>query len=197
MRHQDRVVGAAILSALGIMVGTTEASVHLWHIEEVFSNADGSIQFIEIHTTQPGQQFFLTGGNNSRFISKTPANVTVNTYFLPSDGTAPTANHHVLIGTSNLAAAAGVTPDFVMPANFLLAGGGNLDFVSSVFGTFNAITYPAFPNNGTTYLAEDAVFSAPGGSPTNYAGVIGAVPEPATMALLAAGAGVLLRRHRR
>ena len=173
------------------------ASVHLNHIEELYSSPSGTLQFIELETSFNGQNLFKTGGNNSRLISKTSGNVVHATYFFPNDlPSAATAGHSMLVGTNNVLAIGGVTPDFIMPANFLLLEGGVLDFVSDLFGTFNSVTYPALPLGKNSYDAQQQTTGL--NTPKNFAGVVGQVPEPSSIVLAAlslAGAWGLFGRR--
>src|SRR5262249_19989464 len=69
-------------------------SFHLWTIDQVFSSADGKVQFIELHDNDNGEEFLsghtITSGTKQFTF---PSN-------LPSD---QTANHHFLIGTTSYA----------------------------------------------------------------------------------------------
>jgi hypothetical protein len=67
---------------------------HLYKINELYSNSDGSVQFIELTTTAEGQD--LLAGH---FISVTSGSTT-NSFTFPTDLPSPnTANTTVLIAT--------------------------------------------------------------------------------------------------
>jgi hypothetical protein len=177
-----RSLFAGLLAALGSH--TALGNVHLWHFEELYSNADGTLQFIEIDTTFTGQNVFKSG-NNSRFVSKTTGGAVHATWFFPNDLPAYTLiNGHrkVLIGTSTLAAAAGVTPDFstapmnagFLPAGFLRPEGGSIDFVSSIWGTFVSAVYPALEGGDQSYHVHDDMHDL--NAPTNFANQTGFIP---------------------
>jgi hypothetical protein len=183
-----------------MLVTPVAATVHLFHIEELYSTPSGTLQFIELDTDFNNQNLFKTGGNNGRLISKTAGNDVHATYFFPNDlPSTSTAGHSVLVGTANVLAIGGVTPDFIMPDNFLLLDGGILEFVSDVFGTFNTVTYPALPSGKDSYDAQAVTTGL--NTPRNFAGVVGQVPEPSSIVLAAlslAGAwGLFGRRGRR
>jgi len=88
---------------------------------EIFSNADGSIQFVEFFTEFTGQQVLI--GHNLEtyqpnvmreqfsFLTSIP---------VPQGGT--TANHHFLVATPGFIAAAGIAPDYEIPVRFLEPG---------------------------------------------------------------------------
>jgi len=166
------------------MANPVTATVHFFHIEELYSTPSGTLQFIELDTAFNNQHQFLTGGNNSRLVSKTAANEVHATYFFPNDlSSSATADRSVLVGTANVAAIGGVTPDFIIPASFLLLEGGILEFTSDVFGTFNTVFYPALPTGKDSYDAQED--STGLNTPTNFAGVAGQVPEPSSIVLAA------------
>ena len=59
IRAYSRVVWLTIL-AFFAMTAPASAVFHFWYINEIYSNADGSIQFIEFFTTKDKQER-LTG----------------------------------------------------------------------------------------------------------------------------------------
>ena len=46
-----------VLKSLAVSALSANAAFHLWHVKEVFSNADGSVQFIELFDSIGGEQF--------------------------------------------------------------------------------------------------------------------------------------------
>jgi hypothetical protein len=85
--------------------------LHLWRIQEIYSNADGSVQFVELFTTGSSETAF--NGNTLQFRQITPS-VLINSLNFTSNVASPTTNRTVLIGTANLGTLYGVTPDFVI-----------------------------------------------------------------------------------
>jgi hypothetical protein len=173
-----------------MITSPAQAAFHLWNIREIYTDASGSLQFIEFFCNSGSQQF--VGGQQ---ITVTPTGGgTAHTFTLPSNLPGDTLNHAFLIATTAADAAGAPTPDFVLPANFLFAGGGTISF----FGQ-NSGTYTALPTDGVlsrTWGDGNAV-----NSPQNFAGQAGvvAVPEPAAWALAALGGFgllVVLRRRR-
>jgi len=147
-------------------VARAEATFHLWNFQEVFSNTDGTIQFIELFTAVDGQEFAL----GEQFRSSQGANV--QTYTFPTNTPFPTAGHHLLIATSGFASLPGApTPDFVMPDGFLFSPDGVLENLSLFGPTFS---YANLPTDGLMSLAGDGVTTALN-SPTNYAGATGSI----------------------
>src|SRR5688572_5029922 len=109
----------ALAASLAIS-NSTHGAFHLYDIQEIFSNADGSVQFVELFTADAGQEFL--SGHALRLEQITPAS-TLSTFNF-TNGPAPTNNRTLLIGTASLIAL-GVTPDFIVPAGFLSISGTN------------------------------------------------------------------------
>jgi hypothetical protein len=172
------------LAALLLLSGAARASFHTFQIDELYSSPDGSVQFVELHESfnSPGEQFLAghtlvsTQGGQTRTFTF-PAN-------LPSSAT---QNRFVLIATPAFAAAAGVTPDYVVPAPFLFPGGGTVDYAG-----VDQVTYPALPGDGHSSLDRSGVAAA--ATPTNFAGEVGVLlppPPPPPPATVAAGVPAL------
>jgi hypothetical protein len=172
------------------------AAFHLWDITEVYSNDDGSVQFVE----------FATGTNNQDELINHTLISDLATFTFPTDldpdemgnGNGATANQHMLVATPAFASQPGaVTPDFVLddPEFF--------DFVqdSLDFAGFNTFGWASgeLPTNGIDSLHEpfgSDVRTVDINSPTNFAGEAGELPEPSGALMLGVGACVLalLRR---
>ncbi|MCA9446613.1 MAG: hypothetical protein KC931_05825 [Candidatus Omnitrophica bacterium] len=155
---------AAAVFACALSIAPAHAVFHLWDISEIYTNADGTIQYIELFTTSNSQQF-LTDHD----IKATQGGET-NTFIFPSDSGSPTANQHLLIATSGFSALPGaVTPDFILPDGFLFTPNGTVDFAG-----VDSQTYATIPTDGVMSLHY------PGGtvsanSPTNFAGDVGSI----------------------
>ncbi len=159
--------------------------VHLWNVSEVYSNADGSVQFVEFLTSGPGETFFSLGAldSNENTVEGFP-NLAGNT-----------RNRSVLLATEGFGALpGGVEPDVVLPANFFDLEGDTLVFRAvNLTETWDTWSFPAVPVDGTLSLHRDSPgatnppqsFSVSANSPTNYAGDVGSVvvPEPRADAL--------------
>lgn len=192
-----------VILAAAALVSMTPAAFarpfHIWNITELYSNSNGTLQFIELHTTQPGQQFFQTSNAGPILSSNIGGTITRPPLILDHDLPGDSANHSFLIGTAGIVAAGGPTPDYIMQDGFLFTNGGHLDFFnSSFFGD-----YVALPTDGLRSLIwGTSTFNAIN-SPTNYAGVtstVNGVPEPSTLILSSLGAigsSIYLRRKRR
>src|SRR5262245_37537909 len=109
------LVWAAVFCAMSATAPRANALQHLWNLQEIYTNSSGTLQFIEMHTPFPSQQF--VGGFQ---ISVTNLSSTqTNTFTIPGDLPGDTLNHHFLLGTAGILAAGGPAPDFIIPNNFL------------------------------------------------------------------------------
>lgn len=192
IRIRSKTTVAVTLARVGLialMASAAQAGSHTWNVNEVFSDASGSIQFVELveangtpnETGVPGHS--LTSNAKSFTISG-PA--------LAS----PTSNKFYLIATAGFAALPGApTPDATIPAgvlpSFFSTAGDTVTYVP-----WDAFSFGAVPTDGTTSLNAD--LSTGPNSPTNYAGVTGSVdaaPTPGVPALpiwALVGLGMLL-----
>ena len=104
-----RVFGLAVIAILFAAPG--QAKNHLWKFSELYSNSDGTIQFIEMQE--------CCGSDVE--VEMSTADITTNsgTYSFPNDLSGPTANTRILIATAGFAALPGApTPDYVIPDRF-------------------------------------------------------------------------------
>ncbi|MDQ6618741.1 MAG: hypothetical protein M3Z31_03425 [Pseudomonadota bacterium] len=151
----------------------TYATFHSFRIESVYSNADGSVQYVVLREMQAliGQRFFA-----GHALTSTHAALVKTFTFpfnLPSDDT---ANRRVLIGTQGFADLHLVAPDYVVPNQFLATDGGTLDYAG-----VDQITYAALPTDGSSALSR-----AGAGMPNlavNFVGASAVVPPLAVGAV--------------
>lgn len=162
-------------------------SFHLYRLNELYSNADGSIQFIEL-TVGPfdGESFWqgqsitatqggTTNGNGNGYSSSLPSlGGITHSYTFPSNlPSTATANHKVLLATQGFADLGLVTPDFIIPAQFLFTGSGSVNFAG-----VSSISYTSLPTDGSLSLNADGSTSV--NSPTDFSGMTGTItPAPA------------------
>src|SRR5438045_1500550 len=116
MRNSIR---AAIVVLAWLVALPVHATFHLWTMNELYSNADGSVQFLELTALTGGQQFLqgqtltASGGGGQRSFTFSSN--------LPGD----TSNRRMLIGTQRFAVTGNVTPDYVVPNDqFTLSSAG-------------------------------------------------------------------------
>jgi hypothetical protein len=141
------------------------ASFHLFQIEQIYSNADGTVQFVVLHefTGTNGENFWA--GNALTMTSAGGPKAFVFPNNLPS---ATTAGRRVLVATPGFAALGLVTPDYIIPNGFLAIGGGTLNYAG-----VDAVNYGSLPTDGTHAINRN-------GTPiqnlaTNFAGASASV----------------------
>ncbi len=197
------------LGLLALAPGPASGFGHLWVFTEVYSNADGSVQFLELFTDDPGE-----GLLGFMFLASL---ATGGEYHFPNDLGGSTQNRHLLVATAAFASQPGaVTPDYILPDGFLRSAGDTLTFSNEPIVGIPFLPYTdtqawdsvAFGGSSSA-LPTDGVYSlhrafgsadlvAAPNSPTNFAGAVGSlVPEPDSALLLAGGlAGLALGRSR-
>src|SRR6202521_6219010 len=96
-----QICGIAMLLAA---TGGAHATFHLWVIDEIYSNADGTVQFIELSNSNSGEQFV-----GAHSITCTQGSTT-HTFTVPTNlpTSIDTTNRTFLIGTQGFAALNGV-----------------------------------------------------------------------------------------
>ncbi len=172
-----------VLLMLGVS-GSAQASFHLWRVNEIYSNADGSVQFIELLAFSAGQQFI----SNHTITSSQPGAQTKTYTFptnLPGDtavagdgggyyGGGYTEYKSFLIGTQGFAALNVVTPDYIVPNGFLFTTNGTITFGEGA----DIVSYASLPTTGG--LSINAAGASSLNSPTNFAGTMGFVAASTT-----------------
>lgn len=164
--RRDRAIEAILLGAVvALQAAGASAGIHTWDVNEVFSNGNGTIQFVELWEANgtPGETGVGNGTITSSLQSHSFGNGAV---------TAPTTNKHYLIATADFAALPGApTPDEIIPA-------GKVPFFDTAgdtvaFGGFDSFVFGAVPTNGIDSLHKLTGVGV--NSPTNYAGASGSV----------------------
>jgi serralysin len=195
------IYGAVACAAVLLQTSVALAGVHTWDVNEVFSNADGSVQFVELWESAGGAGEVGVPGQTLSSIARS---FTITGAVLAP----PASNKFYLLATAEFAALPGApVPDAIIPpgpptniAFFDIAG----DTVA--FGGFDNWAFGAVPTNGTDSL--DRFLGVGANSPTNYAGDTGSVAAPPSVPLtswsiglvltalvLLSGFAVLSRRH--
>jgi hypothetical protein len=170
----------AALLLLGF-ANPARAVFHLWTIDEVFSNDDGSVQFIELFTAASTQNS-LAG----HFIEARQGTQVLQMLLFTMGLVGDTTNQHFLVATPGFKGVAGIAPDYEIPTGFIQVGvANNIDFAD-----VNSISLAGLPTDGVHSL--DALGGTADNSPTNFAGEQGhVVPEPEAAAGRAAALGAL------
>jgi hypothetical protein len=175
------LTAATIVAASVSAISPARAAFHLWEVNEIYSNADGSVQFVELIT--PDQPF----ANNEHFVAghrlitstANPDNVfTFPTNLSTSIGT---RNRTILIATPGFAQLPGaVTPDYTLPAvNFFSTVADTVRFDGNS-GTTGRIIFAAsqLPTDGVMSINRNLT---PGvNSPKNFLNQVGSLTTPLT-----------------
>lgn len=188
-RRLFRVLAPACAAAL--FASSAHAAFHVWVIQELFTNLDGTVQFVELSSISGGQT--MTSGTTIQV--KDQANTTTHDFVIPSNLSGNTAGQTFLLATAGFGSlTGGVTPDFTIPNGFLFAAGGTIQYIGANQGL---VSFTALPTNGITSHAVPGDTNQVN-SPKNLAGQAGSVPEPATWGLIGFGGigfCLLLRRR--
>ena len=151
---------------VGACAGFAYGGAHTWDVSEVFSNADGSIQFVELveGNGTPGE----VGVGN-----KVVSSLSLGTAFTIAQNVAePTSNRHLLFATQAFAKLPGApVPDQIIPSNMIPFFDVNGDSVS--YGAFDTFTFGPVPLDGINSMNDGGFIAL--NSPTNYAGDTGVV----------------------
>ena len=173
------MIGILVTSTL-VWNQTARADSHQWRFNELYSNANGTVQFIEMKECCG----FTSEWNIApKWILAVNAN---HQYTFTSDLTGDTANKYLLLATQGFADLEGLpTPDAIIPDGFLPIGGDVLEYW--LYGTIIRRLYGPLPLDGISALqiggygpdnqggTPDDVTTVGVNSPTNYAGESGSI----------------------
>jgi len=169
-RIRPCAVRLLLLLAFSLAATGANATFHLWRMTEVYSNADGSVQYLELATSNSGE------GLLSGHVLTSARGNEVNYLSFPNDLQGDTGGKTFLIGTAGFAALGLVTPDYVVPNGFFFVNGGSLNFAD-----VDGWVHPALPGNGAKSLSRDGTVVT--SSPQNFAGETGTILPLATAEL--------------
>ncbi|HET7729909.1 MAG TPA: hypothetical protein VFK48_07755 [Usitatibacter sp.] len=158
-----------LAALLALMAAPAGAAFHLWSMTELFSSADGTVQFLELASPANGEGFV-----SGHRLTSTAAG-TVNIFVFPNNLPSQTGGKRMLIATEGFAALGVVVPDFVVPNGFFSPSGGAVDFAN-----VDTWFHPALPGGGQS-LQRDGATAA--NSPTNFAGQTGSITTVEAQAL--------------
>lgn len=160
-----RLLLALVALALLPWAWVADATHHSFRITEAYSNADGSVQYIEMLSNQDGH-----GDVSCCDIVARDTTTGTEQAFRPSNNVANATNgNSVLLATSGFEARFGVAPDFIIPDGFLTPGPGHVRYNDT-------LTWTALPTDGNAWH-DNNVAGPP--TPTNFAGVTGSIDTTA------------------
>ena len=155
------IVGLATM-LLGVVAVPADAAFHLFRIDQVYSSADSTVQYVVLRES--------TGSNGENFwagqrLETTSAGGAKQQFVFPSNlPSSSTASRRVLVATASFAALHLVTPDYTVPDGFIPRGGGKVEYAGGV----DEVDFPALPTDGAT--AFDRNSQPVAATPTNFAG---------------------------
>ena len=144
---------------LAAAASVASAAFHLFKVDQLYSNADGTVQFIVLKNQLFDGENFWQG---RRITSLAPG--VSNSFTFPSnlpDGF--TSGKRVLVATQGFAALGLIAPDYVIPNHFILIPGGNVNFAD----VYN-LSYANLPTDGVNALYNTGAVAR--NLATNYAG---------------------------
>jgi hypothetical protein len=163
------------MAAFALVATFARAEFHTFQIEQMYSNADGSVQFVVLHESQGMNGENFLGGQVliSTHLGVTKTYIFTNNlpggsmmcdgYYGCYTNPSPTANGRVLIGTAGFAALNLVAPDYVIPNGFLPVGGGTLNYAM-----VDQLTFASLPTDGVSALSRNGSITP--NVATNFAG---------------------------
>ena len=155
------IVGLATM-LLGVVAVPADAAFHLFRIDQVYSSADSTVQYVVLRES--------TGSNGENFwagqrLETTSAGGAKQQFVFPSNlPSSSTASRRVLVATASFAALHLVTPDYTVPDGFIPRGGGKVEYAGGV----DEVNFAALPTDGAT--AFDRNSQPVAATPTNFAG---------------------------
>jgi hypothetical protein len=192
-----RIFNWLLACSLALVANGAMAEFHTFQIDQIFSNADGTIQFVVLHEIAGlngenflgGHTFTSTQGGTMQtytFADNLPGGSMGYYGSTPS----PTAFAHVLISTQGFADLGLITPDYVIPNGFLPLMNGTLNYAG-----VDQVSYAALPTDGVSAInrsgmvipnlamnfnRQSASVSAAAALDLNQHGLTGSWYEPAT-----------------
>ncbi len=164
----------AVALALGASIA--QATFHTFVIDQIYTNADGSVQFVVLResSASDGEHFW-----SGKTLRSTNAQGMQQTLVFPVNlPSADTALRRVLVATTGFAALGLVMPDYTIPAGFLPVAGGTLNFAG-----VHQIAFGAMPTDGTRALSASGAVVP--NVATNFSGASASVTSgpPAALAV--------------
>lgn len=177
---RSRLIFALSLAAISTStVEPAQAAFHLWDIAEVFSTADGRVQYVEFTTTFNGQH--VLGAHQ---ITATSDGNTVS-FTIPANLPAGTTNRRFIVATPGFSDLPGAIPvDYQLPCGPFFNPSAASITISLVGADSLTFTGAQLPTDGINALVDSTPDATPtlgsaAASPTNYGGTTGTLSLPA------------------
>jgi hypothetical protein len=151
----------SFLAAVALAAGFTssaQAAFHFWHVKEVFSNADGTVQFIELFNSSVGEWQVASK------VLRTNSDGVIKNFTIPANlpSSPSTVNTHMLLATPLFSMQTGaVTPNYTLPdptvpANGLFFNPDATSITITFLGSGDFMTFPgaSLPTDGYHSLTD-------------------------------------------
>jgi len=152
---------AATISGLSL-ASSTFGGAHTWRVNELFSNADGTIQFVELKECCGGAGETFVAGLQVKSQSAPGLAFT-----FPANLVGPTSNKTILLATAGFAALPGApVPNHIIASNFFSPNGDTVSYHIYDTMTFTAGQLPTDCVNSLNDVGGTNVVGP--NTPTNY-----------------------------
>jgi hypothetical protein len=174
------LLALALTLAAMLAADVAQANFHTFAIETIYSNADGTVQYVVLRETQgfPGENLW-----SGHAFTSTHAGVTKSFPFMTDLPSNRTGGKAVLLATQGFAALALIAPDYVIPNGFLATDGGTLNYAG-----VDQVTYGPLPTDGAAAISRTGT-TAPNIA-TNFAGATAVIPPLPDVAIEFYNAGL-------
>jgi serralysin len=164
------VAGLILCISLAGPKPCAKAGFHLWQVKEVFTNASGSVQFVEMFDSFGGEIF------TSGFTLSANSDGNIKTFTFPGNLPTNTPGSLLIATTGFGSLSGGVTPDFTfsqggVSGTFFNPNATNLTFTFSGNSDSMAFTGASLPKNGINSLTDAGAVGFPPGTPNISSGV--------------------------
>jgi hypothetical protein len=161
-----------IVALLAGATPTVNAAFHLWNVKEVFSNANGSVQFVEMFDSSGGETAV------SGFKLRSNSDGVIKEFTFPGNLVNSTPGH-MLIATSGFGSlTGGVTPTFTFDQSstaltlpFFNPNATNITFTFTGSGDTMTLTGASLPKDGIRSLTDANASGFPNPTSSNSSGV--------------------------
>lgn len=150
---------AALAGILVSAVASAATAPTSWYICEIYSNGDGSSQFIQLCGSE---ESFARNVLGRTLIAS--AGATTHSFVFPTVNPNPTYwddSHRLLVGTRGFADLNLIKPDFVVPNGFLPVPSGSISI-----SNYDVVSYAGLPADGFHAIDADVVCRPSNGDPT-------------------------------
>ncbi|HEX8012180.1 MAG TPA: hypothetical protein VF814_14800 [Casimicrobiaceae bacterium] len=152
--------------APALLATAAGANFHTFAIETIYSNADGTVQYVVLHenSNTPGKNAWA-----GQTFTSTQGAVTKSLTFPSNLPSVQTSGKRVLLATQGFATLGLVAPDYTLPNQFLATTGGALGYAG-----VDSVTYLALPTDGVNAITRTGATTP--NVATNFAGAAAVIP---------------------